>query len=79
VKGAFVGAALAALNTLTSTAPRFQRFVTIAIRPSSGGGMDGGNHIFLENGSNIFFAGRLDTDSDKEKLICPSGHGATRR
>jgi hypothetical protein len=43
-----------ALSILTSTAPRFQRFVTIAIRPSSGGGMDGGNHIFLENGSNIF-------------------------
>jgi hypothetical protein len=29
-------------------------FVTIAIRPSSGGGMRGENHIFRKNGSGIF-------------------------
>ena len=39
------------------------RFVTIAIRPSSGGGMMGGNHIILKNGSKIFFTQGLDTNS----------------
>ena len=34
--------------------------VTIAIRPSCGGGMGGYNHNFLKNGREIFFAERLD-------------------
>jgi hypothetical protein len=35
--------------------------VTIAIRPSCGGGMGGDNHIFLKNGRGIFLAKGLDT------------------
>ena len=41
--------------------------VTIAIRPSCGGGMRADNHIFPKNGRGIFFAGGLDNNSDKQK------------
>ena len=42
--------------------------VTIAKRPSLiGSGMRGENHTLLKNGSTIFFAGGLDTISDKAK------------
>src|SRR6185437_8612647 len=47
--------------------------VTIAIRPSCGGGMGGDNHVFRKNGRGIFFARGLDTTSDYAKLICPTG------
>ena len=38
--------------------------VTIAIRPSCGGGMREDNHMFLENGRRIFFRKGLDMVSD---------------
>ena len=38
--------------------------VTIAIRPSCGGGMQGYNHDVPKNGSGIFFAEGLDNVSD---------------
>ena len=42
------------------------RFVTIAIRPSSGGGMCGDNHVFPKNGRQIFFVRALDTNSENQ-------------
>src|SRR5664279_1323400 len=44
---------------LASTASH-PTFVTIAIRPSWQGGIARANHIFLKNGSKIFFAQGLD-------------------
>jgi len=41
-----------------STAPRLT-FVTIAKRPSCGGGMAGVNHIFLKNGIDLFWSREL--------------------
>jgi hypothetical protein len=41
--------------------------VTIAIRPSCGGGMGEDNHAFLKNGREIFLSTRLDMISDKTK------------
>jgi hypothetical protein len=40
--------------------------VTIAIRPSSGGGMRAYNHDFPKNGSRLFFAGGLDRPNQLE-------------
>ena len=45
------------------------RFVTIAIRPSSGGGMCGDNHVFLKNGRQIFLYERLT----RIRKISPTG------
>jgi len=57
---AFVGALTRAEHLLVHRIP-LPTSVTIAIRPSCGGGMGGDNHIFRKNGRRIFFARRLDT------------------
>jgi hypothetical protein len=63
--------ATSALSLLASTASPLPTSVTIAIRPSSGGGMHGYNHDFTKNGRGIFFAGGLDGFSEM-RTLCPT-------
>jgi hypothetical protein len=62
-RNAFVGAQCA-LSTPSVHRIPLPTSVTIAIRPSCGGGMSGEKHIFLKNGSRIFLLKRLDMISD---------------
>src|SRR5689334_2880006 len=73
-KDAFVGAPKRAEHPLVHRIP-LPTSVTIAIRPSCGGGMRGYDHEIPKNGSGIFFAGGVDISGYGFRLIeviCPS-------
>jgi hypothetical protein len=74
-KNAFVGAPKRAEHPHVHRIP-LPTSVTIAIRPSSGGGTGAYNHEIPKNGRDIFFAGGLDVSGcwfGLGEVICPTG------